>query len=234
MNAPRAMFAACMILLLSACSRQETPPPAPPAAEAVQPAAAPVAIDPALSPELAARLVRDYSPVMGPPQAPVTIVEFLDPACEGCAAFSPVVKQIQLLFPAEVRVVVRFAAFHDGSDEAVRLLVAAQQQQKFDATLDALFERQQEWASHHAPNVEQAWKIAADTGLNSARARRDARGALADQVLKQDGEDVVALKVERTPTFFVNGRALSTFGPDPLLNLVKQEVQKAQAQTPAP
>jgi protein-disulfide isomerase len=230
MNASRAMLFGCLILM-AACSKQE--PPATPAAvsqpaQPAQPATPSGSMDPALPPELAERLVRSHSPIVGPAQAPVTIVEFLDPACEGCAAFSPVVKQIQLLYPTEVRVVVRFAAFHRGSDEAVRLLVAAQQQEKFEATLDALFERQQEWASHHAPDIEQAWTIAGAAGVDLARARHDARSAQAEQVLKQDGEDVVALRVERTPTFFVNGRSLSQFGPDGLLKLVREELQKAQ------
>jgi len=224
-----AMFVGCLTLL-TACSKNESPPPAVPAtAEAPPVVAAPFDANPSLPPELAARLVREHSPVIGPAQAPVTIVEFLDPACEACAAFSPVVKQIQLLYPAEVRVVVRFAAFHQGSDEAVRVLVAAQQQQKFEPVLDALFERQQEWASHHAPNVAQAWEIAGANAVNLSRARRDAKSPATDQVLKVDGEDVIALTVERTPTFFVNGRTLTTFGPNPLLDLVKQEVAKASA-----
>jgi protein-disulfide isomerase len=224
-----AMFVGCLTLL-TACSKSEPPPPAAPASTDAPPvAAAPADVNPPISAELAARLVRDHSPVIGPVGAPVTVVEFLDPACEGCAAFSPVVKQIQLLYPSEVRVVVRFAAFHQGSDEAVRLLVAAQQQGKFEPVLDALFERQQEWASHHAPDVAQAWEIAKANGLNIPRARRDAKAPSADSVLKIDGEDVIALQVNRTPTFFVNGRAMSTFGPNQLLDLVKQEVGKTSA-----
>ena len=236
-NSPTAGLARIIALgilsAVGACSRQETPPPAAPdTAPATQAPAPAVELNPALSPDLAARLVRAHSPVLGPAQAPVTITEFLDPACEGCAAFSPIVKQIQLLYPQEVRVVVRFAAFHQGSDEAVRLLEAARQQGKFEVVLDALFERQQEWASHHAPSLEAAWKIAGESGLNLTRARRDARTPQADAVLRQDGEDVVALKVERTPTFFVNGRSMTNFGPQPLAELVKQEVAKSQPAQP--
>ena len=40
------------------------------------------------------RLVRMHSPVLGPQNAPVTIVEFFDPACETCRAFYPVVKDL--------------------------------------------------------------------------------------------------------------------------------------------
>jgi hypothetical protein len=38
---------------------------------------------------------------------------------------------------------------------------------------------------------------------------------------------VVALKVERTPTFFVNGRLLTDFGDRQLMALVNEEVARA-------
>ena len=40
------------------------------------------------------RLVRFHSPIFGPANAPVTIVEFFDPACETCRAFYPMVKNL--------------------------------------------------------------------------------------------------------------------------------------------
>ena len=45
-------------------------------------------------------------------------------------------------------------------------------------------------------------------------------------VLKQDVEDLTALEVKKTPTFFVNGRGLPSFGPDQLASLVAEEVAK--------
>ena len=44
-----------------------------------------------------ARLVRMHSPVLGPVNAPVTIVEFFDPACETCREFYPIVKGLSLI-----------------------------------------------------------------------------------------------------------------------------------------
>ena len=48
------------------------------------------------------RLVRMYSPVFGPQAAPVTIVEFFDPACETCRAFYPIVKDLMARYPNDV------------------------------------------------------------------------------------------------------------------------------------
>ena len=54
----------------------------------------------------------------------VTVVEVLDPACEACRAFAPVIEQLLFPYPEDVRVVVRFADFHPASLQALRLLVA--------------------------------------------------------------------------------------------------------------
>ena len=44
--------------------------------------------------------------------------------------------------------------------------------------------------------------------------------------LKQDVEDLTALEVTKTPTFFVNGRSLPSFGAAQLESLVAEEVAK--------
>lgn len=75
-------------------------------------------------------LIRPHSPMVGPPEARVTIVEFFDPSCEACRAFYPIVKQIMGEYPKDTRLVLRYAALHAGSDEAVRILEAARLQDK--------------------------------------------------------------------------------------------------------
>jgi protein-disulfide isomerase len=224
----RGLVPLTFFLVLTGCSREKESVPAP-SASSTPPSAAETPAPVALTTEQAARLVRSHSPVLGAANAPVTIVEFLDPACEGCAAFSPVVKQILFVYPEDVRVVVRFAAFHQGSDEAIRLLEAARRQGKFEEMLTALFDRQSEWASHHAPDIQAAWRIAAEIGVNIDRAKRDAGAAAAGELLRVDGEDINALAVASTPTFYVNAKPLPTLGAQQLLNLVASEVARAKA-----
>jgi protein-disulfide isomerase len=217
---------------LWACSpKTETPAGAASPAAATAPPAATASKESfvRVAPELLARLVRPESPTLGPASAKVTLVEYLDPACEACRAYAPIVKQIQFLYPQELRVVVRFADFHPGSDQAIRLLLAAHRQGKFEAVLAGLFEGQDDWASHHSPDIDKAWSIAKAAGLDVARARRDAASPAITARLAQDSEDLLALQVARTPTFYVNGKLLVESGVEPLMALVSAEVKAGAA-----
>lgn len=183
----------------------------------------------AAAPAAGGELVRPHSPLIGAVTAPVTIVEFFDPACEACAAFHPVLQQILAMFPRDVRLVMRYTPFHEGSDEAVRILETARTQDKFEAVLAALLARQPEWAVHGAPALEQAWAIAAAAGLDVGRARGEAAAPAIDRVLEQDLADARASGVEQTPTFFVNGKPLPSFGAQQLYDLVESEVRSSRA-----
>lgn len=173
-------------------------------------------------------LVRPHSPIIGPAGAPVTIVEFFDPSCEACRAFHPIVKAIMATFPNEVRLVVRYTPFHKGSDVAVRILEAARAQGKFEPVLEALLLRQPDWAVHGAPDLEKAWNFAGAAGLDLPSARAMAFSPEVDKVLQSDIADVGANLVQRTPTFFVNGKPLTDFGPRQLYALVAQEIEQAR------
>ena len=121
--------------------------------------------------------------------------------------------------------VARFADFHPGSDEAIRILLAARRQGKFEQVLAALFDGQEGWASHHSPNLDVAWKLAGAAGLDLPRAREDAASARSTERLREEAEDIRALQVSRTPTFYVNGKLLEDFGAQQLMNLVTAEVR---------
>lgn len=174
------------------------------------------------------RLVRMHTPIIGPQNAPVTIVEFFDPACETCRAFYPIVKQIMAQHPDKVRLALRYAPFHHGSDQVVKLIEAARKQGLYTPVLEALLATQPEWADHAAPNIGIAFEAAARAGLDMERARQDMETPEIQAVLAQDIEDLTALQVSKTLTFFVNGRSLPSFGPEQLARLVAEEVGKVQ------
>ena len=170
--------------------------------------------------------VRAHSPVYGNPAAKVTIVEFFDPACETCRAFYPIVKGIVNASFSQVRLVVRYAPLHKGSDTAVKILEAARQQGKYWEALEKTMATQPQWAAHHNPQPEMIWELIGDLGLDMAKAKAAANSPEIDQLLRQDIADMQALKVDRTPGFFVNGVPLREFGELQLKALVAQELAR--------
>ncbi|MCC6926480.1 thioredoxin domain-containing protein [Novosphingobium sp.] len=168
-------------------------------------------------------LFRRYSPVLGPVDAKVTLTEFFDPMCETCRDFFPVVEEIVADHQGKVRVVLRYATFHPGSENAVRLLEAARRQNKFEAVLVALLERQSEWASHEGINTALMWELAGGAGLDIAKAKQDAALPEIDLLIQQDMADAKAAGVTKTPTFFVNGKPLQSFGKQELYDMVVEE-----------
>ena len=130
--------------------------------------------------------------------------------------------------PDKVRLALRYAPFHHGSDQVVKLIEAARKQGLYTPVLEALLATQPEWADHAAPNIGIAFEAAARAGLDMERARQDMETPEIQAVLAQDIEDLTALQVSKTPTFFVNGRSLPSFGPEQLARLVAEEVGKVQ------
>ncbi|MDP2265290.1 MAG: thioredoxin domain-containing protein, partial [Thiobacillus sp.] len=118
-------------------------------------------------------LIRMHSPTLGKPDAPVVIVEFLDPACETCRAFYPLVKDILAANPDQVRLVLRYAPFHNGSDKVVAVLEAARKQGKFWPALEALLATQEDWSPNHTPQVELVWPHLEGLGLDMEKMRID-------------------------------------------------------------
>ena len=173
-----------------------------------------------------AALMRMHAPTLGNQDAPVVIVEFLDPACETCRAFYPLVKEMMAANPDKIRLVLRYAPFHNGSDKVVAVLEAARKQGKFWPTLEALLASQAEWAPHHTPQVALVWKHLDGVGLNMEQMTFDLTAPEIGQVIAQDLADARALNVTKTPGFFVNGKPLTTFGYEPLKKLVNDALSE--------
>lgn len=173
-------------------------------------------------------LVRMYSPTLGKQDAPVVIVEFLDPACETCKNFYPRVKELMAAHPDQIRLVLRHTPFHDGSDKVVAVLEAARKQDKFWPALEALLATQSEWAPHHRAEVDLVWPHLEGLGLNIEQVKADMNAPEIADLIAQDLADANTLNVTKTPDFFVNGKPLPSFGYEQLRNLVDEALNEAQ------
>ena len=170
---------------------------------------------------------RQGAPVKGPADARVTIVEFFDPACGTCADFYPLVKQLIEQYPGKVRVMVRYAPLHTGSDQVVKMLEAAHLQGRFWPALELLFKNQQRWVVNHVSQPMRARGLLNGLALDHKKLDADMNQSDVVLAIQQDVEDGQTLKVQATPEFFVNGRPLPSFGFKQLSQLVQEAVAEA-------
>jgi protein-disulfide isomerase len=176
----------------------------------------------------AAALASQHAPTLGDPNAPVHIVEFLDPACETCALFFPMVKQWLNEVPGKLRLSVRHVAFHEGAEQAVRILEASREQGKYWETLEALLKAQDQWTQHHRVLPDRIMPAIAGVGLDMEKLAEDMNRFDVSARMEQDRKDAVLLKVRATPEYYVNGRPLPSFGQQQLAELVREELAKTE------
>jgi protein-disulfide isomerase len=165
-----------------------------------------------------------WTPVEGPKQAKVTIVEFSDFQCPFCSRVVPTLKEIMQKYPKDVRIAFRNQPlpFHEHAREAAEAAMAANAQGKFWPMHDKLFGNQQ------ALSRADLDKYAQEIGLNMGKfkAAMDSH-AYKDQIDKdmQRGSEVGA---SGTPTLFVNGQLVSGAQPfDAFKTLIDQEIKHA-------
>lgn len=171
-----------------------------------------------------AQLIKDDSPSMGPKDAKVTIVEFLDPECEACRAAHPLVKQTMKENEGKVRLIVRYFPLHGNSVLAARATEIAGEQGKYWEMQDKLFENQDNWGEKPGPQTELFTQYAKELGLNVETFSEALKGSKYADKVQRDNADGKALGVNGTPSFFVNGKRLQNIST--LSSVVKAELEK--------
>jgi protein-disulfide isomerase len=165
------------------------------------------------------------SPVLGPSDALVTIVEFSDFQCPFCSRVEPTIKQIHETYGKDVRVAFKQnpLPFHNNAVPAAAASLEARDQGKFWEMHEKLFANQQ------ALDKDKLEGYAKEVGLNVAKFKTaletDKHKAEidADQKLARD------LGASGTPSFFINGRSLRGAQPfDAFKKVIDEELAKAK------
>lgn len=177
-------------------------------------------------------LVRSDSPTLGTADAKITLVEFLDPECESCAGFAPVVKKIMKDYDGKIRLVVRYMPLHPNSLSAATFTEAAGEQGKYWEAQEMLFKKQSEWGTKHGPSPAAPVdinalfkKYAAELGLDSNKMDAAFAENRYQSKVQRDYKDGQTLGVRQTPSFFVNGRKLARFSEADLRALIEDELK---------
>ena len=179
-------------------------------------------------------LVRADSPTLGNPDAKVTLVEFLDPECESCAAFGPVVKKLVSEYDGKLKFVVRYMPLHPNTVPAANFMEAAGEQGKLWEAQEMLFKRQGEWGEKHGapanapkPDVPALFeKYADELGLDTSAIMSAIKQNKYGTKFERDRRDGQTLGVRQTPTLFVNGRRLARLSEQDLRALIDEELKK--------
>ncbi len=172
-------------------------------------------------------LVRDHSISFGENKNNIVIVEFLDPECEACAAFHPVVKAVYKEYSDEIKLVVRYLANHKNSKFAIQILESARKQNKYNEVLEIIFKTQNIWAKHNNEKPELLWKFLEEVeDLDIQAIKNNMKNESIENIIAVDTKDARVLKVRGTPSFFVNGKKLKSLSYDALIDLVEAELYK--------
>jgi protein-disulfide isomerase len=184
---------------------------------------------PVEDPRAVYRVPVDDTPLRGPADALVTIVESSDFECPFCKRVGPTLKQLEEAFPGKLRFSFRQnpLPFHA---RALPAAIAAEEARaqggdaKFWAMHDKLFEL--------APALDDASieRAAQELGLDVAKVKEAiASGKYKDRV-QRDQQLVQSLGAPATPSFFINGRKLAGAQPfETFRALVDEELKKAEA-----
>lgn len=171
-------------------------------------------------------LEREGNYKKGPATAKVTVVEFFDPECEGCAAFHPLLKKIAGEYPNDVQIVARYMLFHGNSHSAALALEGAGKQGKFWEMYNFMLERQNEWSHQKDPVNVVFEKFAKELGLNIEEFNKSYEDITFKAALAKDMADGQSLGVKGTPTFFVNGKMLGNLSYNDLKGAIDEELKK--------
>jgi protein-disulfide isomerase len=166
------------------------------------------------------------SPIKGPADAPITIVEFSDYQCPYCARSESLVKQALDAYPKQARLVFKhypLTSIHPQALPAAIAAAAAQKQGKFWEMHEKLF------ANQRALAPEQLKQYAREIGLDVARFEADMQSEEVKQAVQEDVELAQRIGVRGTPTIFVNGKILQTRSIDGFKEIIDPLLKEAAA-----
>lgn len=182
----------------------------------------------ALSLNLPEQLVRSNSYAKGKLDSSTTLIEFLDPECESCAAFYPMVKDLLRDYEGKIRFVVRYMAFHKSSVIAIAATEAAGMQGKYWEMQELLFARAHEWSHRDSPDPEIFKSFASDLGLNREKFDADLKNPVWSEKAQRDMADGQTLGVQGTPSFFVNQNPVAELSIEALRSAIESSLSSGE------
>lgn len=155
---------------------------------------------------LTAPLTSKYEITTGDKKSKVTLIEYADFQCPGCAQYYPMVKKL-LEDEKDMHFSYRFfplTNIHQNAQISAQAAFAANKQGKFWEMSDMLYSNQQSWAeSANAKTIFASY--AQDLKLDSAKFLTDMNSDEAKTYVDNSLKEAISLGLNSTPSFFING-----------------------------
>ena len=165
--------------------------------------------------------------VLGNPDAPVTIIEYVSMTCSHCASFHrdtlPAIKK-QFIDTGKVRLILRDFPLDRIALQAAAVARCAPQGQYF-GVVDALFRSQSRWVQSGDPTASIAG-IARLSGMS----RETVDSCLSSEVLQRDvlQDRLIGERshgIQSTPSFVINGKTITgDRGADAFIDIINQQL----------
>lgn len=154
------------------------------------------------------QLIKPTSHSRGDMNAKVNIVEFGDFQCPACAAAYPIIEQLLVMYKdnPQVNFVARNFPLpsHRNAVISAQAAEAAGAQGKYWEMYGMLYEKQNEWSGSGDP-LSLFAQYAAELKLDVNRFRSEVQEEKYKSIVTQDQQEGLALGINSTPTFFLNG-----------------------------
>lgn len=189
-----------------------------------------VAVDPKLVPST----FQPYT--LGSPNAPVTITEFADFECPGCANFATITEpdvRKRLVETGQARF--EFYPFplniHKNTWDATLAAACANDQGNFWEMHDRIFQAQDQWAGHVTSNPRKVLRtVAQEAGLDLAAYDQCMESEKHRPAIQASYNYAVASNIQQTPSFIIGGKVyLGSLPYDEIKRIVDEAARNAPA-----
>jgi protein-disulfide isomerase len=174
------------------------------------------------------------SPVLGNPNALVTLIEFSDFQCPFCGRVEPTLKAIRDKYGDKVRIVWKNEPlpFHPAAEPAAEAAAEVRIEKGdkgFWDVHDKFFSDQKSLMNGSAANVDAIVKTASEAGASADKIKKAISDHTHKKLLDADQDLAEDFQANGTPHFFVNGRRLVGAQPEEKFDkVIDEEIKKAQ------
>ena len=165
--------------------------------------------------------------VLGPADAPVTVLEYGDYECPYCRGAARDVHRMLDLYPGRIRFVFRnfpIAQLHPHAEQAAEAAEAAATQGKFWEMYELLLR------PSAGLDLDALLGYARDLGLDADQFRKEITSAAYAAKIEHDVQEGVRNRVNATPKFYVNGERIDgKFPLEGLEDAIRASVRAASA-----